>query len=85
MFNPPLFASSGGVTLDNATEWLALGAEKVIVTSWLFENDVFSEDRAKALAAAVGPDRLVFDLSCRRRADAPGWFVGESFFVRGLA
>ncbi len=40
----------GGITADNAAHWLALGAEKVIVTSWLFVNGVFAEDRAAQVA-----------------------------------
>jgi phosphoribosylformimino-5-aminoimidazole carboxamide ribotide isomerase len=29
----------GGITEDNAREWIDAGAEKVIVTSWLFDSD----------------------------------------------
>ncbi|KAJ1720303.1 Enzyme that catalyzes the fourth step in the histidine pathway [Coemansia erecta] len=57
----------GGITAENAAEWLALGAAKVIVTSWLFPDAQFSEERLKRLCSLVGRDRLVVDLSCRRR------------------
>lgn len=58
----------GGVTLDNAAEWIKDGARRVIVTSWLFDADHrFREDRLAALAEAVGSDRVVVDLSCRGR------------------
>lgn len=64
----------GGIRADNAEAWLAAGAAKVIVTSWLFDADArFCEDRLAALAAAAGPDRLVIDLSCRGRS--PEWRV----------
>jgi phosphoribosylformimino-5-aminoimidazole carboxamide ribotide isomerase len=56
----------GGITAANASEWLELGAAKVIVTSFLFDGPAFSLARAEALASAVGPERVVFDLSCRR-------------------
>lgn len=68
----------GGITQDNATTWIDAGAEKVIVTTWLFPDGRFSAERLDALCAAVGAKRLVVDLSCRRRALASGqqgWFV----------
>ena len=30
------------------------------------------------LCELVGRDKLVFDLSCRRKQDQEGWFVGKS-------
>jgi hypothetical protein len=63
----------GGITLDNAREWLNAGASKVIVTSFLFPDAKFSEERLKGLAEMVGRERLVVDLSCRRRER--GWVV----------
>lgn len=64
----------GGITLENAADWLAAGASHVIVTSALFSSDgVFLEAMAAAFAAAVGRERLVIDLSCRRTA--AGWTV----------
>ena len=59
----------GGVTADNAAEWIDAGASHVIVTSWLFRDGKFDEDRLKQLGQAVGQARLVLDLSCRRRGD----------------
>jgi phosphoribosylformimino-5-aminoimidazole carboxamide ribotide isomerase len=59
----------GGITPENAPEWLATGAEKVIVTSYLFEQNALCLDRVKAMADAAGPDHLVIDLSCRKVAD----------------
>eukprot|EP00730_Choanoeca_flexa_P019357 TRINITY_DN9448_c0_g1_i1.p1 TRINITY_DN9448_c0_g1~~TRINITY_DN9448_c0_g1_i1.p1 ORF type:complete len:287 (+),score=55.83 TRINITY_DN9448_c0_g1_i1:96-956(+) len=68
----------GGITLDNARYWLDAGAEKLIVTSWLFANDVFQEDRLQSLCDLVGKDKLVVDLSCRKVQGKAGWFVGKS-------
>jgi phosphoribosylformimino-5-aminoimidazole carboxamide ribotide isomerase len=65
----------GGITAENAENWLAAGASHVIVTSSLFGADgVFLPDRLSALKRAAGRDRLVIDLSCRGDADG-GWTV----------
>ncbi|MGB0372902.1 MAG: phosphoribosylformimino-5-aminoimidazole carboxamide ribotide isomerase [Opitutales bacterium] len=64
----------GGVRIENADEFLALGASHVIVTSWLFDKSGrFDEGKLQELSSHVGPDRLVVDLSCRKTAD--GWTV----------
>ncbi len=59
----------GGVTADNATRWLDAGASAVIVTSWLFHGSRLQIERLAALRRAVGRERLVVDLSCRRRGE----------------
>jgi phosphoribosylformimino-5-aminoimidazole carboxamide ribotide isomerase len=59
----------GGVTPDNAVEWLNAGASAIIVTSWVFHDGSVDEGRLKQLSRLVGPHRLVLDLSCRRRDD----------------
>lgn len=57
----------GGVTAMNAASWIAAGASKVIVTSWLFDERYrFDLARLKALSKVVGPEKLVIDLSCRK-------------------
>ncbi|KAJ7682804.1 hypothetical protein DFH06DRAFT_1162196 [Mycena polygramma] len=63
----------GGINDKNAQEWLDAGASKVIVTSYLFPDARFSLEHLESLAAAIGKDRLVVDVSCRTRGD--GWFV----------
>jgi phosphoribosylformimino-5-aminoimidazole carboxamide ribotide isomerase len=63
----------GGIHAGNAAEWLAAGASHVIVTSWLFDGAAFSEKRVLELVDAIGADRLIIDLSCRRTAT--GWTV----------
>jgi phosphoribosylformimino-5-aminoimidazole carboxamide ribotide isomerase len=57
----------GGIDDQQATRWLDAGADKVIVTSWLFPGGVFAAARLAALSARIGRERLVVDLSCRRR------------------
>lgn len=60
----------GGITADNAARWLDLGASAVIVTSAVFKDGVVHEDRLAELVRAVGKERLVLDLSCRKKGDA---------------
>lgn len=59
----------GGVTADNACEWLDAGASHVIVTSYVFSNGKIDVGRLKSLVQKVGKKRLVLDLSCRRKGD----------------
>ena len=59
----------GGITADNAGAWLEYGATHVIVTSFLFEQGTLSASRLQAMVHAVGKDRLVIDISCRRGHD----------------
>ncbi len=60
----------GGINLDNAREWLEAGASHVIVTSWLFSQGHLKCDRLAQMNHAIGKERLVLDLSCRRRDGA---------------
>ena len=57
----------GGVNFTNAQSWLGAGASHVIVTSWVFRDGRLDADRLQSLVKAVGRERLVLDLSCRRR------------------
>ncbi|KAJ1642862.1 Enzyme that catalyzes the fourth step in the histidine pathway [Coemansia erecta] len=70
----------GGITVDNASEWIASGASKVIVTSWLFPQAQFSIERLRQLSALVGREHLVVDLSCRRKDG--GWVVAMDRWQR---
>ena len=64
----------GGIAPGSAERWLAAGASHVIATSCLFDQEGhFQESRLAALVSEVGADRLVIDLSCRRREDS--WVV----------
>jgi len=60
----------GGINAGNARDWLAAGASHVIVTSWVFREGRVDWDRLGELSRLVGPERLVVDLSCRRRGDS---------------
>lgn len=57
----------GGVGADNALAWLEAGARAVIVTSWVFHDGRIDGKRLEQLVTRVGRDRLVLDLSCRRK------------------
>ncbi len=66
----------GGITEDNAFDWLDAGASHVIVTSWVFPNGELAPERLSRLRKRVGKDRLVLDLSCRKRDNAY-WVVTD--------
>ncbi|KAI5803471.1 phosphoribosylformimino-5-aminoimidazole carboxamide ribotide isomerase [Peziza echinospora] len=72
---PRALQVGGGVTAENAAGWIGRGAEKVILTSYLFPNASFSLDRLQAVLEALDNDKekLVIDLSCRRRDNK--WIV----------
>jgi hypothetical protein len=46
----------------NAQKWIERGANKVIVTSYLFPDAKFSMERLIELENLVGKDRLVVDV-----------------------
>lgn len=57
----------GGVNETNAGEFLEMGASHVIVTSYVFNGGKIDFERLGRLESAVGKDRLVLDLSCRKK------------------
>ena len=59
----------GGINLGNAASYLNDGASHVIVTSWVFQAGQVDWERLNGLVKAIGKERLVLDLSCRRRGD----------------
>jgi len=63
----------GGINARNARDWLEGGASHVIVTSWVFREGHVDWDRLGELVKTIGKNRLVLDLSCRRR--------GKNYFV----
>ena len=63
----------GGINAANARSWLDAGASHVIVTSWVFREGRVDWERLGELVKAIGKDRLVLDLSCRKR--------GQDYFV----
>jgi phosphoribosylformimino-5-aminoimidazole carboxamide ribotide isomerase len=63
----------GGIDLDNAKGWLEAGASHIIVTSWVFRDGRLDSERLRSLVERIGKQRLVLDLSCRKR--------GADYFV----
>jgi phosphoribosylformimino-5-aminoimidazole carboxamide ribotide isomerase len=59
----------GGITADNAGAWLNAGADKVIVTRFVFSGGEFIRSNLDALLSSVGKQHLVLDLSCRKCPD----------------
>lgn len=57
----------GGITAENASEFLEYGASHVIVTSYVFSDGVINWERLKKLVQTVGREHLVLDLSCRKK------------------
>lgn len=60
----------GGVTPENAEEYLDAGASHVIVTSYVFRDGRIYYENLELLKRTVGKERLVLDLSCRKRDGA---------------
>ena len=63
----------GGITPDNAQEFLNAGASHVIVTSYVFHDGMIDFDRLKKLVCVVGKEHLVLDLSCKKMED--GYYI----------
>ncbi len=57
----------GGVNPQNAGLFLDAGASHVVVTSFVFSAGRIDYTKLDKLVAAVGRERLVLDLSCRKR------------------
>ncbi len=66
----------GGINPDNAIDYLDAGAEKVIVTSYIFDNKELSLEKLKNLHKIVGSEQLVLDLSCRKVES--GWAIATN-------
>ncbi|KAL5122651.1 1-(5-phosphoribosyl)-5-[(5-phosphoribosylamino)methylideneamino] imidazole-4-carboxamide isomerase, chloroplastic [Glycine soja] len=57
----------GGINSDNCLSYIEEGASHVIVTSYVFNNGQMDIGRLKDLVQIVGKERLVLDLSCRKK------------------
>lgn len=55
----------GGITAQNAKEFIDAGASHVVVTSYIFDGPKLNMDKLNALVDAVGKEHVVLDLSCR--------------------
>ncbi len=63
----------GGINAENASDYLNAGASHVIVTSYVFKDGEVNFDNLNKLTATVGKDKLVLDLSCRKKED--GYYI----------
>lgn len=70
---PGGFMLGGGITPENAEQFLDAGASHVIVTSYVFSGGKINMENLKRMVYAVGKEHLVLDLSARRR--------GEDYYV----
>nr|GMD13981.1 1-(5-phosphoribosyl)-5-[(5-phosphoribosylamino) methylideneamino] imidazole-4-carboxamide isomerase, chloroplastic [Ipomoea batatas]GME10253.1 1-(5-phosphoribosyl)-5-[(5-phosphoribosylamino) methylideneamino] imidazole-4-carboxamide isomerase, chloroplastic [Ipomoea batatas] len=57
----------GGINSNNAVSYIEAGASHVIVTSYVFNNGQMDLDKLKELSQVIGKQRLVLDLSCRKK------------------
>ena len=60
----------GGMNDENAAFFLDKGASHVIVTSFVFKDGKINYDNLKKMVKVTGRERLVLDLSCRRKDGA---------------
>jgi phosphoribosylformimino-5-aminoimidazole carboxamide ribotide isomerase len=68
----------GGINPSNAMKYLEAGASHVIVTSYVFKDGAIDFERLKQLVEVVSKERLVLDLSCKKRtADGPFYVVTD--------
>lgn len=65
--------AGGGITADNAADFLRAGASHVIVTSYVFRGGAILYGNLEKLVKTVGKSRLVLDVSCKRRGD--GYYI----------
>ena len=63
----------GGITAENAQKYIDAGASHVIVTSYIFHDGMLDMERLQKLIEAVGKEKIVLDLSCRKKLDK--WMV----------
>lgn len=64
---PKGLQAGGGITPQNAEEYLEAGASHVIVTSYVFRDGKIDFDRLTEMKECAGADRLVLDISCKRK------------------
>ena len=66
---PNAMQIGGGINDRTAAEFIRAGATHVIVTSFVFFEGRIKYENLKKLVAAVGADKIVLDLSCRKKGD----------------
>ena len=65
---PGALQIGGGITAENAGEFINAGASHVIVTSYVFKNGKIDFENLSKLKAAVGKEHIVLDLSAAPKA-----------------
>ena len=67
----------GGITPENAADFLDAGASQVIVTSYVFREGQIDRERLDRMVQAVGREHLVLDFSCRKKRDStnPDYYI----------
>ncbi len=63
----------GGMNAENAGAFLDRGASHIIVTSYVFRGGKIHYENLGKMKKAVGKERLVLDLSCRKK--------GEDYYI----
>lgn len=64
----------GGITAENAGEYLTAGASHVVVTSYVFKDGKIHWENLERLTDAVGREHIVLDLSCKKRP-GDGYYI----------
>ncbi|MBR1966984.1 MAG: phosphoribosylformimino-5-aminoimidazole carboxamide ribotide isomerase [Lentisphaeria bacterium] len=67
----------GGLNDCNGREFLDAGASHLIFTSYIVADGVLHFDRLKKLVAVYGRERIVLDLSCRKKDDGKYYVVSN--------
>lgn len=57
----------GGITAENAAEYLDAGASHIIVTSYVFKDGNIHYGHLEKLKKEAGKEHIVLDLSCRKK------------------
>lgn len=71
--DPGHFQVGGGICPENAEHFLDAGASHVIVTSYVFRDGRIHRENLERMRDTVGKERLVLDLSCRKKED--GYYI----------
>lgn len=74
--------AGGGITAQNAAEYLEAGASHVIVTSYVFKEGRVNYENLEKLKKEIGKEHIVIDLSCRKKAENPGFLTGEAGCIK---
>lgn len=70
-----LLQIGGGININNCMEWIDYGASHVIITSYIFVNGNISYERLNLLKNKIGKEKLVLDLSCRKKLNTNDYYV----------